>query len=132
MVRMTASRERSLEIPGWYQLKIKGSQDITSSHATVGIVVKDNPPRPTLNPETLEVKEGTSVKLTCSAAAPCPSHPPTLTWTPSLGAIKETLQENQNETKSMISMLTFNAAFLHHRKSISCTANYDEQAGKFG
>ncbi|XP_038566740.1 LOW QUALITY PROTEIN: sialic acid-binding Ig-like lectin 13 [Micropterus salmoides] len=93
------------------------------------ISVKDGPPRPTLTPSTLKVKEGTSVKLTCSAPAPCLSHPPALTWTPSLGDIHETLQENQDKTKFKTSVLTFTASHLHHRQEISCTAVYNKQDG---
>ncbi|XP_045901999.1 myelin-associated glycoprotein-like isoform X2 [Micropterus dolomieu] len=93
------------------------------------ISVKDGPPRPTLTPSTLKVKEGTSVKVTCSAPAPCLSHPPALTWTPSLGDIHETLQENQNKTKVKTSVLTFTASHLHHRENISCTAVYNKQDG---
>ncbi|XP_038566744.1 myelin-associated glycoprotein-like isoform X2 [Micropterus salmoides] len=93
------------------------------------IAIKDGPPRPTLTPSTLKVKEGTSVNVTCSAPAPCLSHPPTLTWTPSLGDIDETLQENQDKTKFKTSVLTFTASHLHHRQEISCTAVYNKQDG---
>ncbi|XP_071324519.1 titin-like [Trachinotus anak] len=88
-----------------------------------------DPPSPTLTPSTLEEQEGTSVRLTCSAPAPCWSHPPTLTWTPRLGDTQETLQENQDKTKVMTSVLTFTASHLHHGRTISCTATYSKQDG---
>ncbi|XP_062279152.1 B-cell receptor CD22-like [Scomber scombrus] len=88
-----------------------------------------DPPTPTLTPSTVKVKEGTSVRLTCSATAPCLSHLPTLTWTPGLGDSEETLQEKQDKTKDKISVLTFTASHLHHRKEISCTATYRKQDG---
>nr|XP_033496951.1 uncharacterized protein LOC117266105 [Epinephelus lanceolatus] len=90
-----------------------------------------DPPRPTLTPtpSTLEVKKGTSVSLTCSAPAPCLSHPPTLTWTPGLGDSQETLQENQDKTKVQTSVVSFTASHLHHGKTISCTATYNKQDG---
>uniref|UniRef100_A0A8C4H789 Ig-like domain-containing protein n=1 Tax=Dicentrarchus labrax TaxID=13489 RepID=A0A8C4H789_DICLA len=93
------------------------------------ITVKDDPLRPTLTPSTLEVEEGTSVSLKCSAPAPCLSHPPTLTWTPSLGHSQETLEENQDKTKVKTSVVTFTASHLHHRQEISCTAVYNKQDG---
>uniref|UniRef100_A0A8C4F6Q9 Ig-like domain-containing protein n=1 Tax=Dicentrarchus labrax TaxID=13489 RepID=A0A8C4F6Q9_DICLA len=93
------------------------------------ISVKNDPPRLTLTPSTLEVKEGTSVSLKCSAPAPCLSHPPTLTWTPSLGHSQETLEENQDKTKVKTSVVTFTASHLHHRQEISCTAVYNKQDG---
>ncbi|XP_049439904.1 uncharacterized protein LOC125893347 [Epinephelus fuscoguttatus] len=91
--------------------------------------VTADPPRPTLTPSTLEVKEGTPVSLTCSAPAPCLSHPPTLTWTPGLGDSQETLQENQVKTKVQTSVVKFTASHLHHGKTISCTATYNKQDG---
>ncbi|XP_027142023.1 hemicentin-1 isoform X1 [Larimichthys crocea] len=84
---------------------------------------------PTLTPSTLEVNDGTSVTLTCSAPAPCLSHPPTLTWTPGLGVTQETLWENQDKTKVKISLLTFTATQRHHGQEISCTAVYNQQDG---
>ncbi|XP_076594093.1 sialic acid-binding Ig-like lectin 13 [Chaetodon auriga] len=95
----------------------------------IEISVRDAPPTPTLTPSTLTVKEGSSVSLKCSAPAPCPSHPPTLKWTPSLADSQETLQENPDKTKVMTSVLTFTASLLHHRQKISCTAIYNKQDG---
>ncbi|XP_056236465.1 sialic acid-binding Ig-like lectin 14 [Seriola aureovittata] len=88
-----------------------------------------DPPSPTLTPSTLEETEGTSVRLKCSAPAPCLSQPPTLTWTPGLGDSQETPQENQDKTKVVTSVLTFTASHLHHGKTISCTATYNKQDG---
>ncbi|XP_060906080.1 sialoadhesin-like [Labrus mixtus] len=95
----------------------------------VKISVEDDPPRPTLTPPTLKVKEGTSVSLNCSAPAPCLSLPPNLTWSPGLGEDQETLQENQDKTKVKISVLNFKASHLHHGQEISCTAVYRKQDG---
>ncbi|XP_076004659.1 sialic acid-binding Ig-like lectin 13 [Genypterus blacodes] len=96
-------------------------------HQSVHIVVKGGgPPRPTLNINQQVVKEGASVRVTCSAAAPCQAHPPTLTWTPGLGDTQETLG-----TFLKTSALILNATSVHHRMSISCTATYDRQAGRF-
>ncbi|XP_075962804.1 B-cell receptor CD22-like [Anarhichas minor] len=95
----------------------------------ISISFTDDPPRPTLTPSALKVKEGTSVRLTCSAPAPCLSHPPTLTWTPDLGESVETLQENQDKTKVKTSVVTFTASKNHHGKTISCRASYNKQDG---
>ncbi|XP_054477848.1 B-cell receptor CD22-like isoform X2 [Anoplopoma fimbria] len=95
----------------------------------ISFSVKDVPPRPTLTPSALKVEEGTSVNLTCSAPAPCLSHPPTLTWTKGLGDGVETLQENRDKTKVMTSVVTFTASQKHHGETISCTAIYNKQDG---
>ncbi|XP_075962940.1 B-cell receptor CD22-like [Anarhichas minor] len=95
----------------------------------ISISFTDDPPRPTLTPSPLKVKEGTSVSLTCSAPAPCLSHPPTVTWTPDLGESVETLQENQDKTKVKTSVMNFTASQNHHGKTISCTASYNKQDG---
>ncbi|PWA20611.1 hypothetical protein CCH79_00011561, partial [Gambusia affinis] len=95
----------------------------------VKIEVTDNFPSPILTPSTLKIKEGESVSLMCSAPAPCLPHPPTLTWTPTLGDIQETLQENLDKTKFKTSVLNFTASHLHNKQNISCTAVYKKQDG---
>lgn len=87
----------------------------------------DNPPKPTLTPARVEVLEGTLVSLSCSAAAPCSTLPPTLKWTSKLGGIEENLQKNQDNL--MTSVLTFTASYLHHKQKVSCTALYQRQDG---
>ncbi|KAG9330767.1 hypothetical protein JZ751_022164 [Albula glossodonta] len=89
----------------------------------------DSPPKPKLTPVKVEVTEGSSVSLSCSAAAPCPKLPPTLTWTPRLSDSEDQLQENQDQTKSVSSVLTFTASHLHHGQKITCTALYKLQQG---
>lgn len=90
----------------------------------------DVPPRPTLTPSPLKVEEGASVSLRCSAPAPCLSHPPTVTWTKGLGDIVETLQENEDRTKVLTSVVTFTASHKHHGETISCEASYHKQDGR--
>uniref|UniRef100_UPI0037E98208 B-cell receptor CD22-like n=1 Tax=Semicossyphus pulcher TaxID=241346 RepID=UPI0037E98208 len=113
----------------YFRLQCENRLKYDFSYRTLSITFTDNPPRPTLNPSTLKVKEGTSVTLTCSARAPCLSLSPTLTWTPSLGEGQETLRENQDKTKIKTSVVKFNASHLHHKQEISCTAVYKKQDG---
>ncbi|XP_064160472.1 B-cell receptor CD22-like [Anguilla rostrata] len=94
---------------------------------SVQINITDSPPKPKLTPEKVEVMEGTSVSLSCSAAAPCPKLPPNLTWTPRLSDSLDQLQENEDRTKSVSSVLTFTASHLHHRQKIICRALYTLQ-----
>ncbi|KAJ8332958.1 hypothetical protein SKAU_G00418540 [Synaphobranchus kaupii] len=95
----------------------------------IGCLLQDSPPKPKLTPEKVEVMEGTSVSLSCSAAAPCPELPPNLTWTPSLSNSVDQLQENEDQTKSVSSVLTFTASHLHHGQKITCRALYKLQQG---
>ena len=87
----------------------------------------DTPAKPSLTPGRVEVLEGTPVSLSCSAAAPCPTLPPTLTWTPRLGDTEENLQENQDNL--MTSVLTFTALYLHNGQKVTCTALNQRQDG---
>ncbi|XP_038838136.1 vascular cell adhesion protein 1-like [Salvelinus namaycush] len=91
---------------------------------SVKIVVRDFPSSPILTVSG-EVKEGTPVSLNCSAVAPCLEHPPELTWTlPTQFTTENQLQENPDQTKSVLSTVTFTPSYLHHEKNITCTAVY--------
>jgi hypothetical protein len=86
--------------------------------------ITDLPSSPILSVSD-EVKEGTPVSLNCSAVALCPEHPPELTWTlPTQFTPENQLQENPDQTKSVLSMVTSAPSYLHHEKNITCTAVY--------
>ncbi|XP_052339877.1 myeloid cell surface antigen CD33-like [Oncorhynchus keta] len=96
----------------------------TDIRKSVNIVVRDFPSSPILSVSG-EVKEGTPVSLNCSAVAPCPEHPPELTWTlPTQFTTENQLQENPDQTISVLSTVTFTPSYLHHGKNITCTAVY--------
>uniref|UniRef100_A0A8C8G494 Ig-like domain-containing protein n=1 Tax=Oncorhynchus tshawytscha TaxID=74940 RepID=A0A8C8G494_ONCTS len=96
----------------------------TDTEKFVSIVVSDLPSSPIITVSG-EVKEGTPVSLNCSAVAPCPEHPPELTWTlPTHFTTENQLQENPDQTKSFLSTVTFTPSYLHHQKNITCTAVY--------
>ncbi|XP_028281122.1 B-cell receptor CD22-like [Parambassis ranga] len=113
----------------YFRLDCHNTLRETFLNLDVNILVKADPPSPLLTPSTLEVEEGTTVNITCSAPAPCEPHPPTLTWTPILGKHQDRMQEKQDKTKVKISTLTFTASHHHDREVISCTAVYKKQDG---
>ncbi|XP_065151007.1 sialic acid-binding Ig-like lectin 13 [Paramisgurnus dabryanus] len=99
------------------------------SRKTVRINVTDSPQPPELkfSPNVSKsVMEGTAVNLICSAEAPCPKQPPTLSWTniPKSANIITQLQEKPDKTHSVFSSMTFNASYMDHRMNISCTVTY--------
>ncbi|XP_064863018.1 vascular cell adhesion protein 1-like isoform X2 [Oncorhynchus nerka] len=96
----------------------------TDPDKSVEIDVSDFPSSPNLTVSG-EVKEGTPVSLNCSAVAPCPEHPPELTWTlPTQFTTENQLQENPDQTISVLSTVTFTPSYLHHEKNITCTSVY--------
>ncbi|XP_073719689.1 B-cell receptor CD22-like [Misgurnus anguillicaudatus] len=105
------------------------ANNASDSSKTVRINVTDSPQPPELisSPDVSKyVKEGTAVNLICSAEAPCPKQPPTLSWTniPKSANIITQLQEKPDKTHSVNSSMTFNASYMDHKMNISCTVTY--------
>ncbi|XP_043082422.1 myelin-associated glycoprotein-like isoform X2 [Puntigrus tetrazona] len=97
------------------------------SQKTVRIHVTDSPQPLELKPSGLHyVMEGTTVNLSCSAEAPCPKQPPTISWSniPESADISTQLQEKPDKTQSVVSYVTFKASYKDHRKNITCAATY--------
>ncbi|KAL1248810.1 hypothetical protein QQF64_022128 [Cirrhinus molitorella] len=93
----------------------------------VYISVSNVPEFPNLTPTHLQaVMEETTVNLSCSAEAPCPKQPPTISWSniPESAHITTQLKEKPDKTQSVFSHVTFKASFMDHRKNISCIATY--------
>ncbi|KAL1006370.1 hypothetical protein UPYG_G00071470 [Umbra pygmaea] len=108
----------------FFRIDTNGPYRATDTYKQIEIFVQDVPPIPTMT-DSVEVKEGTPVSLNCSAVAPCPEHPPKLTWTlPTKSTPEEQLQENPDQTKSVVSMVTFTPSYLQNKKNITCTAVY--------
>ncbi|XP_061097717.1 uncharacterized protein LOC133128295 isoform X2 [Conger conger] len=112
-----------------YLFRLHDPIKYTFRETFVELIITDSPPQPKLTTEKVEVMEGTSVSLSCSAAAPCPKLPPNLTWTPRLSDSVDQLQENEDKTTSVSSVLTFTASHLHHGQKITCRALYPLQQG---
>ncbi|KAI9999940.1 hypothetical protein NQD34_011783 [Periophthalmus magnuspinnatus] len=111
----------------FFRLECNNSLKYTFKEAGVNIQVTEAPPTPTLTPPTVSVSEGQSVSVQCSAPVPCLSLPPTLTWSPVLGHIQETLQEQLDKTYVKVSTLSFTASHLHDKKNITCSAVYSKE-----
>nr|XP_046148920.1 B-cell receptor CD22-like isoform X3 [Oncorhynchus gorbuscha] len=118
-----------VQIPCSFDIPDQHKDTFNSSILPSGVWIKENsnfdlPSSPIITVSG-EVKEGTPVSLNCSAVAPCPEHPPELTWTlPTQFTPENQLQENSDQTKSVLSTVTFTPSYLHHEKNITCTAVY--------
>ncbi|KAL4631020.1 myelin-associated glycoprotein-like isoform X1 [Arapaima gigas] len=110
-----------------YYFRLETGFKLTFENA-VNVIVTVFPQKPKVSQVTT-IREGTPLILTCRAPAPCPHLPPKLSWTPLLGDDAETLEENQNGTLSVLSVLNFTISHLHHKQMVTCTANYSLQTG---
>ncbi|XP_051738769.1 sialoadhesin-like isoform X2 [Ctenopharyngodon idella] len=104
------------------------------SRKTVKITVIDSPQPPELKPNCSRyVMENTTVNLICSAEAPCPKQPPTISWSnnPESANITTQLQEKPDKTQSVFSNMTFKASYMDHRRNISCIATYPRNTSNY-
>ncbi|XP_055019420.1 myelin-associated glycoprotein-like [Boleophthalmus pectinirostris] len=101
--------------------------EYTFNEAGVNIQVLEIPSTPTLTPPSVSVSEGQSVSVQCSAPVPCLSLPPTLTWSPVLGDIQETLQEQPDKTYVKVSTLNFTAS--EPNTNLTCSAVHSRENG---
>ncbi|XP_050956890.1 B-cell receptor CD22-like [Labeo rohita] len=113
----------------YFRVEMKNPEEWKWTYAEnpVYISVSHVPQPPILTPTHLQpVMEKTTVNLSCSAEAPCPKQPPTISWSkiPKSANITTQLKENPNKTQSVFSHVTFKASYMDNTKNISCTATY--------
>uniref|UniRef100_A0A9J8CEL0 Ig-like domain-containing protein n=1 Tax=Cyprinus carpio carpio TaxID=630221 RepID=A0A9J8CEL0_CYPCA len=69
------------------------------------------------------LREGEKVNLTCTAPAPCPSHPPNVIWAPALGGdVTQRTRMNADGTQSVSAILNFIPSFQHHELKVNCVS----------
>ncbi|XP_026087819.1 myeloid cell surface antigen CD33-like [Carassius auratus] len=121
---------------GRYLFRIEGEGKLkyTYRQANVSIDVIESPPKPRVQlyveqkevqgqEEVLEVLEGSSVSLRCSAETLCSSPPPTLTWS---STPRIPLSES-SRLQELISDLNFTATHCEHGVTFTCTITYQLQ-----
>ncbi|XP_012988723.2 myelin-associated glycoprotein [Esox lucius] len=108
-----------------YYFRIESKPYSATDHEKyVQINVQDSPEQPDMT-FLGDIKEGTPVSLNCSAVAPCPEHPPKLIWTlPTNSTFENQIQENTNQTITVLSTVIFIPSYHHNDKNITCTAVY--------
>ncbi|XP_072303342.1 sialic acid-binding Ig-like lectin 14 [Eucyclogobius newberryi] len=99
----------------------------------VHITVKQGVAPPSLTSVTSlsHVTEGGQVRLQCSVMVPCPSLPPSVTWTAPESKRHERVQILQTSDGQMMlrSTLTFTAAARHHNRTVACSVSHPLPAG---
>ncbi|XP_050959771.1 sialic acid-binding Ig-like lectin 7 [Labeo rohita] len=120
---------------GKYFFRIEGNGGLKWNYdeKSTSINVIDSPHKPTVqlyveqkevqDQEVLEVLEGSSVSLRCSAETLCSSPPPTLTWS---STPRIPLSES-SRLQELISDLNFTATHRQHRVTFTCTITYQLQ-----
>ncbi|KAI2665350.1 Sialic acid-binding Ig-like lectin 13 [Labeo rohita] len=122
---------------GKYYFRIEGENGLKWTYAKTSVsihVIGELSPKPRVQlyveqkevqdqEEVLEVLEGSSVSLRCSAETLCSSPPPTLTWS---STPRIPLSES-SRLQELISDLNFTATHRQHRVTFTCTITYQLQ-----
>uniref|UniRef100_A0AAY3ZWE0 Ig-like domain-containing protein n=1 Tax=Denticeps clupeoides TaxID=299321 RepID=A0AAY3ZWE0_9TELE len=66
---------------------------------------------------------GSTIRVACSVASPCPQSPPTLTWRPALGDSVVTIQKKEDGTQEVSSVLSFISSSVHNGVDLSCVVS---------
>ncbi|XP_059367295.1 myelin-associated glycoprotein-like isoform X3 [Carassius carassius] len=117
-----------------FRIESEGRLKHTYIQANVSIDVIESPPKPRVQlyveqkevqgqEEVLEVLEGSSVSLRCSAETLCSSPSPTLTWS---STPRIPLSES-SRLQELISNLNFTATHREHGVTFTCTITYQLQ-----
>ncbi|XP_059367296.1 myelin-associated glycoprotein-like isoform X4 [Carassius carassius] len=118
----------------FFRIESEGRLKHTYIQANVSIDVIESPPKPRVQlyveqkevqgqEEVLEVLEGSSVSLRCSAETLCSSPSPTLTWS---STPRIPLSES-SRLQELISNLNFTATHREHGVTFTCTITYQLQ-----
>nr|XP_055047331.1 myelin-associated glycoprotein-like isoform X3 [Misgurnus anguillicaudatus] len=112
-----------------YYFRLEGNNNLKYSFVSrIQINVIASPPKPTLSLYTqqVEVIEGSSASLRCSAMIHCSSLPPALTWSSSPKHLLNNSiigQQRQIQNK-LISDLNFTVTHQQHRANFTCIISY--------
>ncbi|XP_059367298.1 sialic acid-binding Ig-like lectin 12 isoform X2 [Carassius carassius] len=118
----------------FFRIESEGRLKHTYIQANVSIDVIESPPKPRVQlyveqkevqgqEEVLEMLEGSSVSLRCSAETLCSSPPPTLTWS----STPRILLNESSRLQDLISNLNFTATHREHGVTFTCTITYQLQ-----
>uniref|UniRef100_A0AAY3ZWG2 Ig-like domain-containing protein n=1 Tax=Denticeps clupeoides TaxID=299321 RepID=A0AAY3ZWG2_9TELE len=88
----------------------------------VTIKTRDVLPKPRVTPPSRQ-QEGSTIRVACSVASPCPQSPPTLTWRPALGDSVVTMQKKEDGTQEVSSVLSFISSSVHNGVDLSCVVS---------
>ncbi|XP_073707189.1 myelin-associated glycoprotein [Garra rufa] len=104
-----------------YYFKIQAEGFSLTETKAVSILVSDSLAEPNVTVPLL--REDEEVNLTCTVPAPCPSHPPNVTWAPALGAdVTQRTQLNADGTHSVSAILKLVPSFHHHNLKVNCVS----------
>ncbi|XP_016093141.1 myelin-associated glycoprotein-like [Sinocyclocheilus grahami] len=117
----TVMRNLSRQHSDRYIFRIETKTFTTTETRAVYINVSDSLAEPNVIVPVL--REGEKVNLTCTVPAPCPSHPPNVSWAPALGGdVTQRTQMNTDGTQSVSAILNFIPSFHHHELKVNCVS----------
>uniref|UniRef100_A0A9J8A7D2 Ig-like domain-containing protein n=1 Tax=Cyprinus carpio carpio TaxID=630221 RepID=A0A9J8A7D2_CYPCA len=104
-----------------YYFRIQAVNFSVTGTTAVHINVSESVAEPNVTVPVL--REGEEVNLTCTVPAPCPSHPPNVTWAPALGGeVTQRTHLNADGTQSVSAILNFVPSVHHHELKVNCVS----------